>query len=159
MLKEREELLALKPGSKDVAEASHRLRTRIKEMRESTNKLQNIAREMAKKPDANPVTTKEHLEIVELVFKHVEEIEAQEKRRYAGEGVAGPERSALLSGAGGGMGMRVNIKASELSAPTSILPSIDDDPEVSGGLMQLQDTNKQIVLIDETIGLTNPLLG
>lgn len=49
MIKEREELLGSKPGSKEAAEASHRIRSRIKQMREEAMKLQNIQKQDEKK--------------------------------------------------------------------------------------------------------------
>jgi hypothetical protein len=42
MLKEREELTEIRQGSKETAELSHRIRTRIKSVKEDAQKLQSI---------------------------------------------------------------------------------------------------------------------
>jgi hypothetical protein len=49
MLKDREELLAVKPGSKEAAEASHRIRSQIKQLREDAMRLQAHQKQEEKK--------------------------------------------------------------------------------------------------------------
>jgi hypothetical protein len=48
-LKDREELLAVKPGSKEAAESSHKIRTKIKQLRDEALKLSAYQKQQEKK--------------------------------------------------------------------------------------------------------------
>ena len=49
MLRERDELLSFKAGTKEAAEASYRIRLRLKALREDLTKLQSLQRQDEKK--------------------------------------------------------------------------------------------------------------
>ena len=89
-LKQRDELLQKGAvGTKGTVQISHNIRSLVKAAREDANKLMALQqKEAAKsgKAKAGPsgqTQAEERREVVELVFKHVEECEALEKRRYA----------------------------------------------------------------------------
>jgi SYP7 family syntaxin len=142
MLKEREELLAVKPGSKDAAELSHKIRTKIKNIRDEGVRLKEIQKKEESKKKQSPEDQKrlkEREEIVGLVFKHIEECENLEKKRFADK--LNADRGALLTGAA------VKIDMVNTSGPTATdLPDIDadPDPEVTRGLQQLHEGDHKI---------------
>ena len=85
--------------------------------------------------------------MVALVFKHIEECEALEKKRYNEKLAA--DRSALFSGAA-----PVKVEFTQFpngrpgpstGATGENLPEIDDDPEVARELAMLQQGNRDIV--------------
>lgn len=170
MLKEREELLSTKPGSKDAAEASHRIRGRIKQLKDDGQKLQALQKVDEKKamkdkldkPQENGRTAKETAklreETVELVFKHIEELEQLEKKRYQDK--TSQDRAALFDGAAGSSKMDfVSFGDSKPTGKSQMppgLPDIDDDPETSAGLQQLQTNNKDL---DQDLDLIRSNLG
>ncbi len=49
MLKEREELLSSKPGSKEAAEASHKIRSKLKQLREDAARMSSLQKQEEKK--------------------------------------------------------------------------------------------------------------
>ena len=73
-------------GTKATVEASHQIRQQLKQVREDANRLMAIQRKEAAKARGKGKAVEQvenHQEMVELVFKHVEECELQEKKRYA----------------------------------------------------------------------------
>ncbi|KXS20174.1 hypothetical protein M427DRAFT_94601 [Gonapodya prolifera JEL478] len=100
-LREREELLSLKGTSPETAEASYRVRVAIKAIKEDATRMRDIAsKEERKKDAAAQQRASERKEIVDLVFKHIEECETLEKKRF-NDKVSG-ERVTLMTGAGAG---------------------------------------------------------
>ena len=82
-LKERDELLQKgASGSKQTVQLSHQIRTQIKGAKEDAQKLLALQKKEAAKKDkkgTNATQVEERQEVVELVFKHIEECEAIEK--------------------------------------------------------------------------------
>ncbi|KAI3634196.1 hypothetical protein MIR68_007800 [Amoeboaphelidium protococcarum] len=158
MLKEREELLNTKPGSKDAAEASHRIRARIKQIKEDAMKFQTVQKQEEKKILKKGENTKgkdqtgqspqeivkQREETVQLVLKHIEEIETMEKKRYTDKTSA--DRAALFDGAASAKldFVAFDSKPAGKAAFQTNLPDIDDDPEVGAGLQLLQENNRAI---------------
>lgn len=143
-LKEREQLLE-KPGtagSKETVALSQKIRNQLKGIRDDANKLRDLARKeaaRAKKPPAAQ-QAEQRQEQVELVFKHVEEVENQERRRYGGKG--GEARVELFSG--GRAGGVFSVSASRVPTGGTELPDI----ETQEGLRQLQRKDQ---VIDEAL--------
>ena len=101
VLAERDELLKLGRGMKEVAEMSARVRTAIKHLKEEVRNLEKCQQSEAKKEKANPQLVQDHLDIVQLAWRHVDEIEQMEKRRFLND--FAEERGKLLySGVGTG---------------------------------------------------------
>ena len=149
-MKEREELLGIKPSSKEAAEMSHRIRTTMRKLKDDSGRLQQLQKTEEKKQAAvtggeESLASKNKAEIVDLVKKHVEELEQLEKKRFNDK--LQTERSALL-GAGGATGGSYKIDMGRLtdSVVKGSLPSIDqeDDEEVSAGLVQLRENQRDI---------------
>ena len=94
-------------------------------------------------------------EVVQLVFKHIEELEALEKKRFTDK--LASDRSALFAGAAVAnikIGTINDVKESksdlcvdmsEKGKYDSSLPDIDPDPETAQDLMMLKDRNQEIV--------------
>lgn len=162
MLKEREELMSIKHGAKEIAESSYRIRARIKQMKEDASRLQTLQRQDQKfKKDETVQKGRE--EIVQLVFKHIEEIENLEKKRVTDK--LGSDRNALFDGAapvkiGTWLLSTWNAKIQKIGFDVefatfdgkpeynaSKLPDIDDDPAIAGELQILEQNNKDIVIL------------
>ncbi|KAI9032301.1 hypothetical protein DFJ74DRAFT_754144 [Hyaloraphidium curvatum] len=101
MLKEREGLTASRSATVEAAEASYRIRIALKEVREVAQRLADTQAKEEKKADKKGneeamEKCRRRREIVQLVWSHIEECEALEKKRVT-EKVSG-ERTILLSG-------------------------------------------------------------
>lgn len=85
-------------------------------------------------------------EVITLAQKHIEELEMMEKKRFNDK--VNSERSALMSGA---ISIKIDPTAAALSRNnnssnyTSDLPPIDDDPEITSGLKDLNAQNNDLV--------------
>lgn len=137
-LKKREELIQKgASGTKANVQMSHEIRQKIKMAREDANKLMALQRkEDAKKKSKAPasgMTAEERQEIVELCFKHIEECELLEKRRFTSKN--SEARVELFRGGAGPSG----VTASRAMIGTE-LPDI----ETQDGLRQLQQKDQQI---------------
>lgn len=154
---ERDLMLVKEAGSKATVEMSARIRATIKTVREEHRQMVKIQQTQANKRRGKNVQEIEHrAEVVELVLKHIEEVEGLEKRRYQtketearvnlfagagfGGGAAGSDISGLRSvmvgmpeGAGGGPG-------GGRAATDTELPDID----VQEGLQALAKTDERI---------------
>ncbi|KAJ3092779.1 hypothetical protein HK102_003042 [Quaeritorhiza haematococci] len=98
-LKEREELLQRSGTTTETAEASYRARTMIRNLKEDTQRLDEIVTKEEKKKGKRKVEEDELVrrrEIVQLCFQHIEECENLEKRRFNEK--AGVDRLELLRG-------------------------------------------------------------
>ncbi|ORX45382.1 hypothetical protein BCR36DRAFT_299744 [Piromyces finnis] len=83
-LKEREKLFLENENSQETAEASYRIRCSIKSVRESANNLRDMANKSEKKPtEEEKRFVEKRKDIVDLVFKHIEECEMLEKKRFS----------------------------------------------------------------------------
>lgn len=83
-------------------------------------------------------------EIISLAQKHIEELEALEKKRFTEK--MSSDRSALMSGA---ISIKIDPTLAKISSDNpfiSNLPPIDDEPEVTEGLKMLQGLNQDLVL-------------
>eukprot|EP00158_Paraphelidium_tribonemae_P002089 Partr_v1_DN25113_c0_g1_i2_m76941 putative NA len=160
LIKDREELLANKPGSKEVAEASHKIRAKLKALRDDAGNLSRIQRQDEKKvKPGQEADIKNKLEIVSLVQKHIEECENLEKKRFNDK--VQSERSALM---GGGTSVKIEMTnfgggkpaPSAGNGTDSQLPDIDNDPEVTSGLQALaagnQDLDNDLDQISNAVG-------
>jgi len=137
-LKERDELMQKgATGTKQTVQMSNSIRMQIKAAREDAQKLHNLQRkEATKSKGKSPQQVEERAEVVDLVFKHIEECEALDKRRYASKHTEA--RIELFSGgkAGGsavGPVSRVPFGGTELP-----------DIETQEGLKQLQRKDQAI---------------
>jgi len=140
-LKEREQLLERPStaGSKATVQLSHKIRQQLKTLHEDANKLRELQRkEMAKaKGKTLPVQQAEQRqELVELVFKHIEECEALERRRY---GTKTTEARVELFSGGKNAGPS-SVTATRVPTGGTELP----DLETAEGLKQLQRKDQQI---------------
>ncbi|KAG8459231.1 hypothetical protein KFE25_005742 [Diacronema lutheri] len=80
---ERDEMLTKEAGSKATVEMSARIRAVIKTVREEHRQMVKIQQTQANRRRGKNVQEIEHrAEVVELVLKHIEEVEMLEKRRY-----------------------------------------------------------------------------
>ena len=86
-LKSRDDLLNKgASGTKATVQMSHSIRSQLKLVREEANKLQAMQRKEAAKAKSKAPAVEQaenRQEVVELVFKHIEECELQEKKRCA----------------------------------------------------------------------------
>ena len=86
-LKQRDELLAKgASGTKATVQMSHSIRQQLKLAREDANRLMTLQRKEAAKTRGKAPAVEQaenRQEVVELVFKHIEECELQEKKRFA----------------------------------------------------------------------------
>mmetsp|Transcript_52026 Transcript_52026/g.116798 ORF Transcript_52026/g.116798 Transcript_52026/m.116798 type:complete len:209 (-) Transcript_52026:450-1076(-) len=119
---------------------SHNIRQQIKAVRDDANRLRDIQRKESARGKGKAVATQQsdqRQEMVELVFKHVEEIESQERRRYGGK--HSEARVELFSG-GKSIGGGAAPQASRVPTGGTELPDI----ETQEGLRQLQRKDQQI---------------
>ena len=99
-LKERDELLAKGAGhSKHTVQISHSIRYQLNTLREDATKLQALhKKEVSRlKKKGHDEAAAERAKAVDLVFLHIEQCEALEKRRANGKQAA--KRAELFSGA------------------------------------------------------------
>ena len=141
-LKERDELLQKgASGSKQTVQLSHQIRTQIKGAKEDAQKLLALQKKEAAKKDkkgTNATQVEERQEVVELVFKHIEECEAIEKRRYNGK--QAEARVELFSGGTSGAG------SSSTSSTVSRVPVGTELPDI-----ETQDGLKMLAAKDKVI--------
>ena len=106
-LHEREELLNRgASGTKATVQASHQIRGLLKQAREDANRLMAIQRKEAAKTRGKEKAVEQaenRQEVVELVFKHIEECELQEKKRYTSKN--SEARVELFAGSGRGVAL------------------------------------------------------
>lgn len=181
-LRKRDDLLQQgATGTKQTVQMSHTIRAGLKSVREDANKLMALQRKEAtrSKKAAAVEKAENRQEVVELVFKHIEECELQEKKRYAGK--ASEIRIDLFSGMGGGIfggattsstmsgaassstGARLRPRSAKLSYGALTSRSACStcashaggtelpDIETQEGLLQLQRKNEEI---DEQVRIT-----
>ena len=154
-LKSRDELLSKsQQGTKAQVQMSHTIRKQLQEAREDANKLLTLQRKEATKAKGKPnEQVEERQEVVELVFKHLEELDVLEKKRFTakdsearvelfsagGRGALGGGVTltcgALVSSSGAGSSSRQKNYGTEL-------PDIDN--ETREGLQLLEMKNAQI---------------
>jgi len=140
-LKERE-LLLDKPGTagtKATVQLSHSIRQQIKGLRDNGNKLRELQRKEATRTKGKALAVEQsetRQEQVELVFKHIEEVENQERRRYGGKTTEA--RVELFSG--GRKGGAMQISATRVPTGGTELP----DLETVEGLRMIQRKDQQI---------------
>ncbi|ORX83536.1 hypothetical protein BCR32DRAFT_266912, partial [Anaeromyces robustus] len=150
-LKEREKLFIENENSSETAEASYHIRCSIKSVRENANTLKELAnkaeKKMLKKRKPTP-EEKQFIEkrkdIVSLVFKHIEECEMLEKKRFSDK--AANDRKKLLSSPA-----RETSGTPNFSSPTSPFQEKDpymdtelDDFDIEEDLIQIKKTNQEI---------------
>lgn len=124
-------------SSKDAVHMSHSIRAQIKQAREGAHKLYTLQGKEASKSKGRSQQLEERAEMVDLIFKHVEECEALEKRRYAGK-----QSENRLNLFGGGGGSRTNELApvDRVEVSDTMLPDIETQEE----LRKLEETDEQI---------------
>jgi len=141
-LRERDELMQKGPvGTKQTVQMSHGIRQQIKLVREDANRLHDLQRKEAARLKGKPAAeqVQERQEVVDLIFKHIEEVEALDKRRYAAKHTEA--RIELFSGKSGTV---VNHSA---IAPVNRVPFGETelpDIETQEGLQQLQQKDQRI---------------
>ena len=157
-LVEREDLLGRgASGTKATVQVSHQIRLQLKQAREDANKLLALQRKEAAKTrgkDKAVVQAENRQEVVELVFKHIEECELQEKKRYISKN--SEARVELFAGSGRGVALgpassypsATGGAGSSGASGGTALPDIDD--ETREGLQLLEKKN---VAIDEQLGV------
>ncbi|KAI9208055.1 uncharacterized protein BJ171DRAFT_490106 [Polychytrium aggregatum] len=146
-LKERESLMAQSGGtSNEVAEASYRIRVMIRNLKEDSTKLQNIAaKDEKKKRIKDQEQLQERKEIVTLCQQHIEECENLEKKRFnEGHGV---ERVALLTSNNKAKpedDSRAQLFAKKGGEPDPYLDSELNDIDVDEDMQKIKEKNKAI---------------
>ena len=97
-LKQRDALMQKgASGTKQTAQLSHSIREQLKAARDDANRLKDLHR----KGKGGAGEREERGEVVELVFKHIDEVEALDKRRHTSKASASrrpwPSRTRLLT--------------------------------------------------------------
>ena len=145
-LKERDELLQKgASGTKQTVQMSHQIRTQIKGVKDDAQKLLALQKKEAVKRDkkgTNATQVEERQEVVELVFKHIEECEAIEKKRYNGKSTEA--RVELFSTSGFGSPSRGGGSTS--TATVSRVPGGTELPDI-----ETQDGLKMLAAKDKVI--------
>jgi len=145
-LKSRDDLLNKgASGTKATVQMSHSIRSQLKLVREEANKLQAMQRKEAAKAKSKAPAVEQaenRQEVVELVFKHIEECELQEKKRYAAKN--SEVRVELFSGGARGVLGTTCTTSSTAGSISSAGGTELPDIETQQGLMQLQRKNEQI---------------
>lgn len=142
-LKERDELLAKgATHSKHTVQMSHSIRYQLKTLSDDAAKLQALHKKEASrlKKKGQDEAAAERAKAVDLVFLHIDECEALEKRRATGKQAA--KRAELFSGASPSAAAEVDVgSSSSTRTPTETeLPDI----ETREGLQELQRTDQRI---------------
>jgi len=140
-LKEREQLLERPQtaGSKATVQMSHSIRQQLKGLRDDANKLRELQRKEAARAKGKTVAVQQaeqRQEQVEVVFKHIEDVENQERRRYGGKD--SDARVQLFSG--GKAAGSMTVSATRVPTGGVELPDI----ETQEGLKQLQRKDQAI---------------
>lgn len=154
-LKQRDELMQKgASGTKATVHVAQQIRVQIKQAREDANRLMAIQRREATRTRGKEKKVEEaekRQQIVELVFQHLEEVESQDKKRYASKNT---EARVELFATGGKIALSNVVASSSRSGgagPSSgggdgyggtELPEID--AETTQGLQQLERKNEQI---------------
>ncbi|KAJ1641096.1 hypothetical protein T492DRAFT_923090 [Pavlovales sp. CCMP2436] len=153
-IQERDEMLHKEAGSKATVEMSARVRSSIKTIREEHKQMVKIQQTQANRRMGKNAQQIEHrAEVVELVLKHIEEVEMLEKRRYQAKD--SETRTNLFAGSGfGGGGSDMNglrhvaISFPEgMAGPSGGRAATDSDLpdiETQEGLSQLKQTDGRI---------------
>ena len=122
-LKERDALLQKgASGTKETVQKSYKIREQIKQAKEDAQNLANLQRKEAgtkKGTDAEQV--EQRLEVVQLVWKHIEECEALEKRRYQGKNSEARVGSSAAGAAARARGRRASGRCR--ASPAAAAPS------------------------------------
>eukprot|EP00310_Coccolithus_braarudii_P018502 CAMPEP_0183351910 /NCGR_PEP_ID=MMETSP0164_2-20130417/26331_1 /TAXON_ID=221442 /ORGANISM="Coccolithus pelagicus ssp braarudi, Strain PLY182g" /LENGTH=277 /DNA_ID=CAMNT_0025524211 /DNA_START=42 /DNA_END=875 /DNA_ORIENTATION=- len=140
-LRERDEIMQKgATGTKHTVQMSHAIRQQIKHVRDDANRLHDIQRKEAarNKGKSYIVQVEERQEVVDLVFKHIEEVEALDKRRYAAKHTEA--RIELFSGGRSGTLVSSVAPVSRVPYGGTELPDI----ETQEGLQQLQQKDQRI---------------
>jgi len=153
-LKEREQLFIENENSSETAEASYRIRCSIKAVRESANSLKELAnkseKKMLKKKNLSPEERQfieKRKDIVNLVFKHIEECEMLEKKRFSDK-VANERKKLFASPTKESGGGTNNLVAGNpFGTEGDKDPYMDtnlEDFDIDEDLMQIKMTNQEI---------------
>lgn len=131
MLKERDELLGKgASGTRHTVQLSHKIRAQLREARQDAAKLQSIqakeATKLNKKGEEGRQKARERLEMVSLVFQHLDECDNLEKKRVTSKFTEA--RIDLFTGGRAQIGM-APISRVEITAETS-LPDIETQAEL-----------------------------
>ncbi|TPX33172.1 hypothetical protein SmJEL517_g03810 [Synchytrium microbalum] len=142
LLKEREMLTARMGTTSETAEASYRIRVAIRSLKEELGRMDDImAKEDKKKKHKNPEEYAKRKEIAELCHKHVEEVEALEKKKFTDR--VGSDRIELMARSGDGARYRGN------AAPGGGDPFMESDlapidPDVDEDFKKIKGKNQDI---------------
>ena len=145
----REELLSKgAAGSKATVQASHQIRQQLKQSREDANKLLALQRKEASKTKGKEKAVEQaenRQEVVELIFKNIEECELQEKKRYTSKNSEARVELFAAGGRGGGSrgptstGPAASGGAGPSGAGSTSLPDIDAETQEGLQLLKKKD--------------------
>lgn len=165
LISERDECLEASSGSSGrmSVELSARIREQLKTLKETHTRMQNALHQEEKDRnkggkallEANADDIAEHVRIVELTAKHIEECEVLDKRRYqVGGARGGAGRPGLITGGsamggarGGGAGAAGDVPMKEMGGRGGFetdLDPIDADGEVGQGLAQIRRQDQEL---------------
>jgi len=141
-MKERDELIQRgATGTKTAVQLSNRIRQQISLAREDANKLHALqCKEAAKKGKASTQQVQEREEKVHLIFQHVEECEALDKRQYASKRTEARIELFSVSSGSSRAGSSAMGPVSRVPVSGTELPDI----ETQDGLRQLQVKDQRI---------------
>ena len=155
LITERDDCLEASSGSsgRQSVMLSSQIREQLKNVKETHERMQNALHQEEKERnkggkallDANADDINEHVRIVELTAKHIEECESLEKRRYQAGGGFKSGRPGMVTGGsamgggrgGGGAAGTHPMKDMKRSIEATDLPPIDADSELGQGLAQV----------------------
>jgi len=145
-ISERDELLTKQHGSgtRQTIEMSAKVRSSIKKLKDQAEFLTNMQRQEAaraskptsmlnRKGGISAEEVEHRGEVVDLVFKHIEEVELLEKRRLHGNAPVAEDRIGLLGAAGR------SSYAVPRSAQETDLGDIDEDTKSGLAMLQRKD--------------------
>lgn len=144
-LKEREEVHG--KGTNKAVQISHAIRQQLKAARSDADKLVVLQRKEAAKSRGKVKASGEvenRQEVLELVFKHIEECELHERKRFAKNSEA---RIELFSGAAREIAL-APVKRGAGPSSVSDTELLDIESETQAGLLQLERKN---VAIDQQL--------
>ena len=165
LISERDECLEASSGSSGrmSVELSARIREQLKTLKETHTRMQNALHQEEKDRnkggkallEANADDIAEHVRIVELTAKHIEECEVLDKRRYqVGGARGGSGRPGLITGGsamggarGGGAGAAGDVPMKDMGGRGGFetdLDPIDADGEVGQGLAQIRRQDQEL---------------
>jgi len=141
LLKERDELLGRgASGTRHTIQLSHRIRAQLRDARQDAMKLQSIqAKEAArlnKKGEEGRRKAQERLEMLALVFQHLDECDGLEKKRYTTKFTEA--RIDLFTGG------RAQIELASTSHTEITIETALPDLETQAELDQLEATDRKI---------------